>query len=631
MVSAMRSCTENRIISSKALETLGAEMARRKGFVTDISIPEIRALIHSFGMLTELGKIQGQSPSPPFPQCRNLVILLLAECIRRGVHRNPCEVMFRAEAVYGAGLVFGSENNHRFVGLLQEILAKFLGRGFSMGLADLKESEFFYCVACTLSGCAKLGYVDVGVREIPRMVVERLGQTELNLQAKHLTMLLSAESKLRLSDQMLGALIEKIPTSPDNFDQWALSSVVTALANVRYDCRTAQGAKTMSFLVDRISKELCLGGYTNPGCLADAVVGFGRMRYYDKSLIELLVKGVRHSLDDFSVVEISDVLHNLARVRRSMSQVDLQRIVKPLMRDVAKTLKSALASGATLSCSQISSLCWSMSDFAYLDQDLFLDLVDRWMKAQGDAVSEIQLARMIHSSAVLYVRHEPLVQYTLTWIRSNVGDLKSIQTGTSMLWALFVFDAWPLELFFPLIDGIIHQQRHGAMVKTGDFHRIARCYSLSAHRLDTIQAQETYPGAIDFLSHANAECQKSLYCTNSRFQEEVACVVEELGFEVVRDSVVGSAGCVLADVLVKGYDVVVEADGPSHYAINSKPQKPHPVGATQLRNSLLRTAGYKVVVVPVITWRSLNSEGRRMWLKNSIEAAIHAVPVKLIS
>ena len=61
-------------------------------------------------------------------------------------------------------------------------------------------------------------------------------------------------------------------------------------------------------------------------------------------------------------------------------------------------------------------------------------------------------------------------------------------------------------------------------------------------------------------------------------------------------------------MLVQGVKVAVEADGPTHYSINTPF---HVMGSTTARNRFLQRRGWRVLCVPYYEWARLSSDGAK--------------------
>eukprot|EP01026_Neomeris_dumetosa_P066584 TRINITY_DN64580_c0_g1_i1.p3 TRINITY_DN64580_c0_g1~~TRINITY_DN64580_c0_g1_i1.p3 ORF type:complete len:140 (-),score=6.00 TRINITY_DN64580_c0_g1_i1:15-434(-) len=84
---------------------------------------------------------------------------------------------------------------------------------------------------------------------------------------------------------------------------------------------------------------------------------------------------------------------------------------------------------------------------------------------------------------------------------------------------------------------------------------------------------------------------------NSLLQRIVLTTIKDLGYDVQVEFEIPKTE-IRVDILIKlesGKQIIVEVDGPLHYTINQPYQ---PIGKTVLRNRMLESLGYEVVVMP---------------------------------
>ena len=74
------------------------------------------------------------------------------------------------------------------------------------------------------------------------------------------------------------------------------------------------------------------------------------------------------------------------------------------------------------------------------------------------------------------------------------------------------------------------------------------------------------------------------------------------------------------DILLESIGVVLEVDGPSHFARNVKG---HALGQTNLKRNLLKAAGYKVFPIAVTDWDLLfNVEDKSDYVRAGLDALV---------
>ena len=109
--------------------------------------------------------------------------------------------------------------------------------------------------------------------------------------------------------------------------------------------------------------------------------------------------------------------------------------------------------------------------------------------------------------------------------------------------------------------------------------------------------------------------------SRSKLQDDVISTLERMGLPCSREWVTED-GLFSVDILAElpgGRRVAVEVDGPSHFT-RTRPYTQ--LGATRLRNRLLRVRVPRMVQVPYYEWNDLKSKGEReAYLKELIGRA----------
>ena len=101
----------------------------------------------------------------------------------------------------------------------------------------------------------------------------------------------------------------------------------------------------------------------------------------------------------------------------------------------------------------------------------------------------------------------------------------------------------------------------------------------------------------------------------SWFQRDVAAILSYMGEKYEEEAIVAGYR---VDVLLESIGVVLEVDGPSHFARNVKD---HALGQTNLKRNLLKAAGYKIFPIAVTEWDLLfNVEDKSDYVRAGLDA-----------
>ncbi|KAK9831432.1 hypothetical protein WJX81_004289 [Elliptochloris bilobata] len=102
--------------------------------------------------------------------------------------------------------------------------------------------------------------------------------------------------------------------------------------------------------------------------------------------------------------------------------------------------------------------------------------------------------------------------------------------------------------------------------------------------------------------------------TTSHFHHDVARVLRSRGVAHQLEALT-SDGLLSVDIVLPGERIALEADGPSHFAVNTH----RPGGSMIARHRLLAARGWAVVSIPYYLWDHLKDAVRGAWLLQEIK------------
>ena len=110
--------------------------------------------------------------------------------------------------------------------------------------------------------------------------------------------------------------------------------------------------------------------------------------------------------------------------------------------------------------------------------------------------------------------------------------------------------------------------------------------------------------------------QRGVHSSNSQMMIQAG--LQRLGYRCKSEFVLNHLLCV--DILLhhpKGVDLVIEVDGPQHFANDGSS-----LGEHHLRNRLIRSLGYPLLCIKVVDWSELDEDKRQGFLRDKVEAAV---------
>lgn len=330
----------------------------------------------------------------------------------------------------------------------------------------------------------------------------------------------------------------------------------------------------------------------------------------------------------------SQDLVNIAWAFASTSHRD-----KPLMAAISR---AALPLLPRLDPIEISQLLWSMATLNFSSERIC------------NAVSELaekQIDGCLHYEAPDNLpplrRVEPGLSDELPLDFINKWRPWKMQAMTTVAWSFSVMRPYDARLFRAIYKGVSAQvdrehlkgirYHYGFDPKASDIRHARQLYQAHlAHQL----AWQTVKGSLDQsnlppptgLTDIPAEmppkllemCKqawmknvsRSLHTSNS--QLVIQASLEKLGYRCKSEFVLNHLLSV--DILLhhpKGIDMVIEVDGPQHFANDGSP-----LGEHHLRNRLIRSLGYPLIIVRVVEWGKLEEDRKLEFLRDKVEEVV---------
>ena len=363
----------------------------------------------------------------------------------------------------------------------------------------------------------------------------------------------------------------------ESLDGPELTQILWALATLGRAPRATLDACTARLV--RIARRL------KPGEVSILVWAFAKMGHRpDEAALPVLVDVCLVQMVAFKAQELANCLWGFA----SMGVYPGDEFLRALSQEARSR------PGAEFSASNVAQMLWGFAALSYEPDLAALEFFSAQIEARLPEFSAQGLSMVLWSYARLGTGPDRQTLDALVG-QCDVGRM-NLQDLTNIMWSLvvmrhyspagtaFICEAWEaLEGYAP-----------------GAFSTAA----LSSVAYVWLAAQKELPGR-EWRLPARVEADALRVwkegvrkASGSDLQREVAAALDAMGFGTEEEAAVED-GFFSVDVLIANQRVVIEVDGPSHFAANN-PAKV--LGPTMLRRRLLRLHGYTVVTVGYREW-----------------------------
>jgi hypothetical protein len=444
-------------------------------------------------------------------------------------------------------------------------------------------------VASTAWGLAKFGLP----REHPlwRAIMWQAQMIDLNAFAiANLTWAL-ATAGVPMDTALVDTVVRDALASRQNFTPQAIANFLWALAT--------GGVSMDADLVEGMSDEACLKS--------------GKMKAVDAAQILWALATARAPLNPAlveamgTVVMKSDNLrpHDVVQVLWALATAK----VAPKGDVLAHLLSEAVKMSRDFTPQHISNLMWALSTFAIPQSASISTLVVAMSKQavrKRRGFTPQAIANLLWAMANLGAPIDAaLVEAMSTEAMAKTADMKPVDSA-QILWAFAIADVAPdAELVYSLLRPLLIDALDDRAVV--QLHQFFIWNSISPNALD-----------VDAYSALAGECKRRFidYSTlpaniqTSMFEGSVKNALHRMRVPVSEDKVLFDCGmCVDFRLAGRLSQVVLEADGPSHYLHELGPRPPKPLlnPSTRFKHRVLQKLGWKVLPIPYYEWSRLGT------------------------
>ncbi|KAK9819771.1 hypothetical protein WJX72_002182 [[Myrmecia] bisecta] len=250
---------------------------------------------------------------------------------------------------------------------------------------------------------------------------------------------------------------------------------------------------------------------------------------------------------------------------------------------------------------EIANTLWSLATLEHHPGVQMLDLAAHQIVRRIEQFSPQDIANSVWAFAKIY--HYPscdLLQAAAHYCLRHWHRFKP-QEVANMFWALAILKPGAPETWRALLDKLALVP--AASFDEADQHQIFQAYLLlegQGSQLGTPSVASLFPPGL--LEDAATIWKQAIHRSGrmSKLQEEVSRVLWSLGV-IHRTDHITMDGLFCVDIALENDRVIIEVDGPSHFAVNSR----RPLGRTIGHRSMLEARGYIVRSIPYYEWNVL--------------------------
>ncbi|PRW33797.1 RAP domain [Chlorella sorokiniana] len=262
-----------------------------------------------------------------------------------------------------------------------------------------------------------------------------------------------------------------------------------------------------------------------------------------------------------------------------------------------------LPAAPRLTGGEVSTVMWSFATARHVHPELFQALLQR-ADGLADTLAWRSIGIIMWSSAVTMQRPSRRLANRLVdrfgpLFNKHVDQRYDLHALCNLTWSLAVFDYLTPQRFSELLGYVPRDSHAYASISTPGWFQFFQCALHLEAKTGRSHSDFLPPDLLPYAEQAWARKET----TTSRLQNKVADVLHSLGVPFAEEYAPrGNFFNVDIAIMEGNTKLAVEVDGPQHFSANA----PHvPLASTCMRNSLLASAGWKVVSIPFNEWAQL--------------------------
>lgn len=322
--------------------------------------------------------------------------------------------------------------------------------------------------------------------------------------------------------------------------------------------------------------------------------GLGMLGYRDKQAWAQLASELMYTgrLSTFGAISISSVLSGLSK----MDSSNLPNMVQAIGTICMEMKKPGRLEDWMPR--ELSNSASALAGLGFYDSELMNSICENFIKGFGTDNAFQELSSLLHACATLNHQHSPLVQlaerYGTVDIQASKGLPIDPQYIGNTIWSLAALGVLSSPTFSNLVDALAVLRSEGKSLCSRDLVQMSQGFSfVKSHWM--YRPKDTTQSMLIAEGRKVHRCHVMEHEVKSDFHQEVTDMLTYI-------NVKHSPGEFLEDAYLKPdfvlgaeyNNALVEVDGPSHYTCNEVDGEHRPLGATVLRDGLLRKFGHEV-------------------------------------
>ena len=339
-------------------------------------------------------------------------------------------------------------------------------------------------------------------------------------------------------------------------------------------------------------------------------------------LVGLTVAAARQNSEEFETSAVCQAIWGLGVISGEAGNAAEMEV---LSNRAARTVKE-------MKPKDVTNTAWALASCRHANASLFSAFNEYAEEGGLKGFDSFKITTLCWATAHLQMDGKGIVKGVAKWASnvpgSNNGEDGTLQTINKLKGAQLCTLSWSLATMCDDVglNSVILKTIWSHVCSQEGVRKFMQNESIRGRDLN--QLYQTAVAISSSNTNKNANFSDALMekCTNawaeqrrppviSWFQRDVSAILSYMGEKYEEEAIVAGYR---VDILLESMGVVLEVDGPSHFARNVKG---HALGQTNLKRNLLKAAGYKVFPIAVTDWDLLfNVEDKSDYVRAGLDA-----------
>jgi hypothetical protein len=339
-------------------------------------------------------------------------------------------------------------------------------------------------------------------------------------------------------------------------------------------------------------------------------------------LVGLTVAAARQNSEEFETSAVCQAIWGLGVISGEAGNAAEMEV---LSNRAARTVKE-------MKPKDVTNTAWALASCRHANASLFSAFNEYAEEGGLKGFDSFKITTLCWATAHLQMDGKGIVKGVAKWASnvpgSNNGEDGTLQTINKLKGAQLCTLSWSLATMCDDVglNSVILKTIWSHVCSQEGVRKFMQNESIRGRDLN--QLYQTAVAISSSNTNKNANFPDALMekCTNawaeqrrppviSWFQRDVSAILSYMGEKYEEEAIVAGYR---VDILLESIGVVLEVDGPSHFARNVKG---HALGQTNLKRNLLKAAGYKVFPIAVTDWDLLfNVEDKSDYVRAGLDA-----------